>query len=127
MSMSKQTESNNGQTNIVAAGTTITGDITTTGDLRLDGHIEGTIQSTARLVIGKQGSFSGNIVAENVDITGKVNGNISAKDTLLIKADGEVTGDINTNTLIIEQHAVFNGSCSMGNQAKDAVSSKKEK
>ncbi|MBO4370632.1 MAG: polymer-forming cytoskeletal protein [Paludibacteraceae bacterium] len=125
--MSKQTESNNGQTNIVAAGTTITGDITTTGDLRLDGHIEGTIQSTARLVIGKQGSFSGNIVAENVDITGKVNGNISAKDTLLIKADGEVTGDINTNTLIIEQHAVFNGSCSMGNQAKDAVSSKKEK
>ena len=119
-------EAHNGQTNIVAAGTTIKGDIKTTGDFRLDGSIEGTIDSTARLVIGKQGDFTGDVVAENVDVMGTVTGNIEAKDTLLIKADGKVTGDIKTNTLIIEQHAVFNGSCSMGKPAEAAPAEKKK-
>ncbi|MBP5317998.1 MAG: polymer-forming cytoskeletal protein [Paludibacteraceae bacterium] len=123
--MAKQMETHNGQTNIVAAGTTIKGDITTSGDLRLDGFIEGTIDSTARLVIGNQGVFTGDVVAENVDVMGTVTGNIEAKDTLLIKADGKVTGDIKTNTLIIEQHAVFNGSCSMGHKPEAAPEKKK--
>src|SRR5574344_447573 len=96
----------------------ITGEITTEGDFRIDGTIDGTITSKGKIIIGDKGKFIGKIKAANVDIMGVVKGEIFVDNTLSLKSTGKIEGDIQTNILIIEQNAEFNGSCSMGKESQ---------
>ena len=84
--------------NIVTNGTTIKGDITASGDFRLDGTLEGNIQLNGKLVVGD---------------TGIVNGNLSVKELLSLHTTARVKGDILINKLSIEPGAVFTGKCRM--------------
>ena len=84
--------------NIITKGTVIKGDVTSTGDFRLDGTLEGNIQLNGKLVVGD---------------TGIVNGNLSVKELLSLHATARVKGDILINKLSIEPGAVFTGKCCM--------------
>ena len=59
--------------NIITNGTIIKGDITATGDFRLDGTLEGSIQLNGKLVVGDTGVVNGNILCMNANIIGTVN------------------------------------------------------
>jgi cytoskeletal protein CcmA (bactofilin family) len=102
-----------GNLNIINAGTTITGDLNSEGDMRVDGTIKGYVSSKARLVMGPTSRVDGDIKAANVEISGEVNGNIYVSELLTIKASARISGDIVSNKLIIEAGAEFNGKCSM--------------
>ena len=99
--------------NIITNGTVIKGDITATGDFRLDGTLEGNIQLNGKLVVGDTGVVNGNILCMNANIIGTVNGNLSVKELLSLHATARVKGDILINKLSIEPGAVFTGKCCM--------------
>lgn len=99
--------------NIITKGTTIKGDITATGDFRLDGTLEGSIQSNGKIVVGDTGVVNGNILCLNANIIGTVNGNLSVKELLSLHSTARVKGDILINKLSIEPGAVFTGKCCM--------------
>lgn len=99
--------------NIINAGTTILGDLSSEGDMRIDGTVKGYISSKARLVLGATCKIEGDIKATNLELSGEVNGNIYVTELLTIKASAKINGDIVSNKLIIEAGAEFNGSCSM--------------
>lgn len=99
--------------NIINAGTTITGDLSSEGDMRIDGSVKGYVSSKARLVMGVTSKIDGDIKALNVEISGEVNGNIFVTELLTVKATAKINGDIISNKLIIEAGAEFNGKCSM--------------
>lgn len=99
--------------NIINHGTLIKGDITATGDFRLDGTLEGNIQLNGKLVVGDTGIVNGNILCMNANIIGTVNGNLSVKELLSLHATARVKGDILINKLSIEPGAVFTGKCCM--------------
>ena len=99
--------------NIVTNGTTIKGDITASGDFRLDGTLEGNIQLNGQLVVGDTGIVNGNILCQNANIIGTVNGNLSVKELLSLHTTARGKGDILINTLSIEPGAVFTGKCRM--------------
>ena len=99
--------------NIITNGTVIKGDITATGDFRLDGTLEGNIQLNGKLVIGDSGVVNGNVLCQNANIIGTVNGNLSVKELLSLSASARVRGDILINKLSIEPGAVFTGKCCM--------------
>jgi cytoskeletal protein CcmA (bactofilin family) len=99
--------------NIINNGTLIKGDITATGDFRLDGTLEGNIQLNGKLVVGDSGVVNGNILCLNANIIGTVNGNLSVKELLSLNATARVKGDILINKLSIEPGAVFTGKCCM--------------
>ena len=101
--------------NLIAQGTRIHGDIYSSGDIRVDGTIEGNIDSKAKIVVGSQGRVEGQIIGKNADISGHVQGTIKIAEVLFLKSTAKITGDISTNKLIVESGAQFNGSCSMGN------------
>ena len=103
-----------GSINMIGVGTTIDGDISCKGDIRVDGIIKGNIYSKAKVVIGLTGSLEGVITCVNADISGTLIGNISVSETLFLKSNGKVNGDIMTNKLIIEGGAQFTGNCNMG-------------
>lgn len=109
--------------NIINTGTTILGDVTSEGDMRVNGTIKGYLTSKARIVLGPTAIVEGDIKAENIEIEGEVNGNILATEVLTIKATARITGDIVSNKLIIESGASFNGTSKM-NKPKEASISK---
>ena len=99
--------------NIITVGTLIKGDITAAGDFRLDGTLEGNIQLNGKLVVGDSGVVTGNVLCQNANIIGTVNGNLSVKELLSLHSTARVRGDILINKLSIEPGAVFTGKCRM--------------
>ncbi|MGX8713150.1 MAG: bactofilin family protein [bacterium] len=104
---------NTSSINIINNGTLIKGDINASGDFRLDGTLEGNIQLGGKLVVGDTGVVNGNILCQNANIIGTVNGNLSVKELLSLHSSARVKGDILINKLSIEPGAVFTGKCRM--------------
>lgn len=106
-------EMENSPINIITDGTLIKGDITATGDFRLDGTLEGNIQLNGKLVVGDSGVVNGNVLCQNANVIGTINGNLSVKELLSLHTSARVKGDILTNKLSIEPGALFSGKCRM--------------
>ena len=102
-----------GAASIIASGTTLKGDITSNGDIRIDGSLQGNIHCTAKVVIGANGSVEGDISGHTADIMGKVTGTIKVKDLLQLKGGSQVNGNLHAGKLQIEPSANFNGQCHM--------------
>jgi cytoskeletal protein CcmA (bactofilin family) len=100
--------------NVIGEGTKIIGDISSDGDLRIDGVVEGNIATKAKCVLGSSSRVTGNIEARNCDISGSLNGNIKISELLLVKSSGKINGDIATAKMVVESGGEFNGSCKMG-------------
>ena len=102
-----------GGASLIAAGTTLKGDISSNGDIRIDGTLQGNIHCTAKVVIGANGVIEGDISGQLADIMGKVSGTIKVKELLQLKGGSQVTGNIYSSKLQIEPTANFNGQCHM--------------
>ncbi len=111
--MGKNTESEAPCINIIGPGTEIQGDITTTGDMRIDGKLIGNFSSNQKLVIGPSGIIEGIIKCKDCDISGKVIGNIQIAELLVLKSTSDVNGDISTNKIVMELDSQFSGICKM--------------
>ena len=95
----------------ISAGTVIKGEILSPNDIRIDGTFEGRIQSKGRVVVGESATIKGDIVCENVDLWGKVEGNLFVKDTLSLKEGCVVSGNLHIRRLSVELGSTFNGNC----------------
>ncbi|MES1161094.1 MAG: polymer-forming cytoskeletal protein [Bacteroidota bacterium] len=100
-------------TSLIDAGTSMKGDITSNGDLRIDGTLVGNIHCSAKVVIGANGVVQGDINGQQADIMGKVTGTITVKDLLQLKGGSHLSGNIKAAKLQIEPTANFNGECHM--------------
>lgn len=100
--------------NIVGAETVIEGSIVAEGDIRIDGHVKGSLRSKSKVVIGHTGIIDGDITCLNADVSGKVIGRVSVTELLSLKSTAIVEGDIVTSKLVVEADAKFNGNCRMG-------------
>ena len=106
--------------NALTAGSKIVGNITADSDFRIDGLIEGDLQCTGKVVIGEAGRIKGTVGCQNAEILGLMEGKITCSQQLSLRASGKIVGDVKTKTLIVEPGALFNGTCSMGNEAAKA-------
>jgi cytoskeletal protein CcmA (bactofilin family) len=108
----------------VGNGTTLTGEANFKGMLRVDGHLSGQVRSEGgTLIVGNNGQVDADIEVAVATIHGAVNGDITASQRLELGRAAKVNGNITTPSLIIEQGAVFEGSCRMFQQ-KDAQEKK---
>ncbi|MFO7824640.1 MAG: polymer-forming cytoskeletal protein [Cyclobacterium sp.] len=101
--------------NLVAVGTVIVGNIGSQGNIRVEGTVEGSLDSQQKIIIGESAKVNGDVKAADVEISGQVNGNIHCEESLFLKKSALIFGDIFTKKLIIENGAEFNGKCNMGN------------
>lgn len=95
----------------ISAGTLIKGEIVSPCDIRIDGTFEGKVTSKGRVVIGESAHIKGDIICENIDLWGKVEGSVFVKDTLNLKEGCVVNGNLNIRKLSVELGATFNGNC----------------
>jgi len=102
-----------GSINLIGNGTTIEGDIKANGDVRIDGLLTGSIHTKGKLVVGPSGKIEGEVVCQNADISGSINGKVNVSDLLALKSSAKLNGDISTGKLAIEPGATFTGACTM--------------
>ncbi|HLJ24824.1 MAG TPA: polymer-forming cytoskeletal protein [Candidatus Acidoferrales bacterium] len=101
---------NSGNTAYLGPGLKITGEISGNEDLWLDSKIEGSVSIGGfRLTIGQKSEVEGEVVAREVVVSGKVTGNISARDRLEVKKGSTVVGDLSTARILIEDGAYLKG------------------
>lgn len=96
------------------------GDIKTQGTLRVDGTVEGNIE-TDWLILGATSHLKGDASVKSVIVGGRVDGNIDAKEIIEIKANGRVTGEIMTSRLSIAEGAIFEGRSAMRREESNVI------
>lgn len=94
---------------IISNDLVVHGNLTATGDIQVDGTVEGDIRSQS-LTIGEKASISGEIVAEDIVIRGRVIGTIRGRRVQL-SSTCHVEGDILHEALAVETGAFFEGNC----------------
>jgi cytoskeletal protein CcmA (bactofilin family) len=98
----------------VGNGTVLTGETTFQAMLRVDGHLTGRVTSeVGTLVIGATGRVDANISVAAAVINGTINGDVTASERVELGRTAKVIGNIHSPRLMIEDGAVFEGSCTM--------------
>ena len=97
----------------ISAGTVIKGEIQSPYDIRIDGTFEGRVQTKGRVVIGESAFVKGDVICENADLWGKVEGNLYVKDTLSLMEGCSMEGNLHVKRLSVELGSTFNGNCRM--------------
>jgi cytoskeletal protein CcmA (bactofilin family) len=111
--MAKQTDSDHTSINLVGTGTTIKGEITSNGDIRIDGTLIGQVRSKGKVIVGNTGVVEGEVFCQNADLSGNLKAKVEVTELLTLKASARLHGEIITNKLAIEPGAKFTGTCTM--------------
>ncbi len=104
--------------NRINEGTKLVGDITSKGFFRIDGTIDGNVNTPSKVVIGRTGVINGTLSCENADIEGRIEGNLDVSGTLSLKSTAHIKGEVIAGKLAVEPGATFNATCSMKGSQK---------
>ncbi len=95
--------------NVLNSDVEIKGTLRFTGELTFDGKLDGDITSEGTLYVGDNAVVKGNLNANSVVLRGKINGNVTAREKIEIKAKTELFGDVRSAKLVIEEGVTFVG------------------
>ena len=102
----------------ISEGTAVKGELSSLTDIRIDGSLEGKIYSSGRIVVGEKASIVGSIFCSDLDLWGKVNGDIYVQNLLSLKSPASVEGNLHVRKLQVEMGAELNGTCKMISEAE---------
>ena len=105
--------------NILARTSLCRGDLSADGAFRIDGWVEGSVESRSAVVIGESGAVRGNVRGTDVVVAGQVLGNVICSGHLEIMASGKIEGNIDAQSVRIETGGVFRGTSHMGDEAAE--------
>jgi cytoskeletal protein CcmA (bactofilin family) len=99
--------------NVLGRTSLIRGDLSADGAFRIDGWVEGSVDSRSAVVIGESGAVRGNVTGTEIVVAGKIFGNVVCAGHLEILATGKVEGDIDAKSMRIETGGLFRGTSHM--------------
>ena len=102
----------------ISQGIKIKGEVTGSEDLFVDGHVDGKLNlANGSLTIGPNGSVKADVTAREVIVRGKIEGKVTGRDKVQLCSTGQVTGEVQTDRLAIEDGATLRGRVEAGKQA----------
>ena len=93
--------------------TVFSGTLSFNGVVRIDGKMDGEVNTDDTLIVGENGVLEANINAGTVICRGKIKGTIKASKRIEIHNNSEVVGNISAPALLVENGAIFDGTCDM--------------
>ena len=100
----------------------IKGQVFSREDVYLNGQMEGTVEvPECRLTIGPEGRLQANVRAREIVVHGTIHGTVEAGETIDIRQDAKLVGDIKSGRIIIEDGAYLKGSVDMPTVSKPCV------
>jgi len=103
-----------GTVSVIGAGLKITGDVESSGVIKVEGTVEGNIRGARQLFLGKGGTIRGDLHASEIVLAGTVVGTVSASDRCEIQGSSAIHGDIYTKSIVVLEGGVINGTVRMG-------------
>ena len=107
---------------VISSGMRIVGDVESSGIMKIDGRIEGSVIHARQVLLGRGAHVKGNIVGDEVVVGGTVDGGVRASERLELQATAVVNGDIETKSIVVLEGARINGSVTMA----DSVAARSE-
>lgn len=104
---------------IVGTSVKLKGNLNSSGDIIVDGSVSGELKTKGSVVVGPNANILANIKAQNVQVSGMVQGNIEVSDKIQITETGRVIGDISSSVLSIAPGAVFAGNSKMNDSHRE--------
>jgi cytoskeletal protein CcmA (bactofilin family) len=105
---------NTNKINMISAGTTIEGNISSSENIRFDGNLIGNLTTKGKVFVGQSGKINGEIHCKNCEVEGVIDGKVVVEELLSLRAVSKLYGEIKTGKLAIEPGATFTGKCDMG-------------
>ena len=102
-----------GGTSVIAAGLKIVGDVETSGTLKIEGTVQGSISGARQVIVGRSGVIQGDIKAEEIILGGRVVGTVTATERVEIQANSVIEGDIHTRSIVVFEGGLLNGNVRM--------------
>ena len=93
----------------------IDGDVSVSGSLLIYGTVNGNIESKGSVRTAKGSRVKGDIIGDEAHICGLVEGNLIIQGKIILGSESQLTGNLKSGTLFIEEGAKFAGSCDMSN------------
>jgi len=110
---------------LIGEDTVLDGNIKCNGAVRIDGTVNGSINSESDIFIGEKAVIKGNLYGNSIYVSGKVEGNIYSKSSVHFFSTAYILGDIEAFSIVTDEGAVFNGKCSILTSDKEPSTSKK--
>lgn len=104
---------------ILGRGARFDGKLHFEGSVQIDGRFEGEIHTEGTLIVGRDAEVKAKLEVGSVVIHGSVEGDITAREGVEIKAPGRLKGNVTTPSLVIEKGVLFDGACSMADAQPD--------
>ena len=109
---------------VIGADVEITGTVKSKEPLHIDGKVDGELVCEQAAIVGKQAVIAGNITAGSVTVEGSVQGNITARDRVELKAESRLVGDLKARRLVVQEGATIVGKADVqpaGSEARAAA------
>jgi len=101
----------------ISQGIKIKGEVTGSEDLFVDGIVDGKLNlANGSLTIGPNGHVKADVHAREVIVRGKIEGKVTGRDRVQLWSTGQVTGEVQTDRLAIEDGALLRGKVEAGRQ-----------
>jgi len=103
---------------IIAPSTRVVGEIHSTGVVKVEGLVNGTVKAERQVLIAKEGTIEGDVSSGEVVVGGRVEGGVHATDRVEVQAGAVVHGDVTTHRLVVQEGGEVNGVIKMAGEAK---------
>ena len=102
-------------------GSHLHGELRFDASFRVDGKLTGTVESDGDLIVGETGEVDGEVKVGQIFVSGTVRGSIRASRKVQIAPQGKLFAEVETPALVIEDGAIFEGTCSMNRDGGKAA------
>ena len=99
---------------LLAKGVLLRGEIHVEGTVRIDGRLDGDIQTKGQVIIGEDGLVQGTITAGTVISSGRIKAKVTANERVQLMKTATLIGEVLTPIIIVEEGAKLQGVTDMG-------------
>ena len=112
----KSSNSKDASTSVIDQGCKVEGRLSFAGTLALNGHFHGELLTADTLLVGEKGEVEAAVEVGVAIISGRVKGNISARERVELRGTAHIFGNIVTPVLVLEEGVVIDGQCKTSRQ-----------
>ena len=101
----------------------VDGNCETTGTIRIEGTVVGSVKAAKAVVVGREGKVLGDITTQDAVVSGSVEGTLVVESRLELQATCRIDGEVRAARLQLEEGAVLNGNVSMSSPSTSTATS----